>query len=105
FGSSLRNVLIPLQLDAACNAASLSPARRRAASAPIRNRPARGNLSASDNLPTPPTLKSGADRDDRRGECRTDRKFHAPGIRRFARSAGAMINARPLREQAWACEG
>src|SRR5206468_12768775 len=87
-GASPFLTLPPRQAPAAaCNAASLLPTLRRAASVPIQNRPAAHNLCASDNLQTRPTSKSVANRDGHRSECHKDQKFRAPEIPRCARPA------------------
>src|SRR5205814_9535194 len=67
---------------AECNAVSLSPERRHAASARTRNRLVRDNLSASDNPGTRPTSKCVADPGGHRTKLRRDRKFPAPEIQR-----------------------
>src|SRR4029077_2012704 len=86
----------PRRLIAAAgrNVVLLSPAHRRAESARIRNRLVHDNPSALGNLRTHPTSGCAAYRDDRRSECRTDRRFLALEILRCAKWASARAKAR-----------
>src|SRR5437764_5857898 len=66
-----------------CNAVSLFPKRRHAASARTSNRLVRDNLCASDNPEIRPTSKCVADPGGRRSERHRDQKFSAPETQHF----------------------